>query len=69
MRPAHSDMTAFWKKYPPAGGVPSPFTYVPSTQPHSPVGTEAALDTQFSAPHGTRAYAANGGAKQAELYS
>ena len=43
---AHSDNTAFWKKYPQPGGVVTPFVDVPTSQPHSPVGTEAALDTQ-----------------------
>ena len=44
-----SDTTAFMKKYPPPSGVDTPFEDVPTTQKHSPVGTEAALDTQFLA--------------------
>lgn len=42
-----ADLRAFWAKYPLPGGVSTPFADVPTTQPHSPVGTEAALDTQF----------------------
>tara|TARA_B110000208_G_C11734265_1_gene417542 strand:- start:40 stop:1458 length:1419 start_codon:yes stop_codon:yes gene_type:complete len=45
---AHSDNTAFWKKYGNAG-VTTPFMDVPPTQKHTPVGTEAALDTQYIA--------------------
>ena len=40
-----ADLKSFWRKYPPP--VEAPFTDVPKAQPHSPVGTEAALDTQY----------------------
>ena len=40
-----ADLSAFWSKYPPPAK--TPVVDVPASQPHTPVGTEAALDSQY----------------------